>query len=66
MDLDPLEFTKVVTRYLSKPRVIVKDPEGPNKILHLIDDGTQKDHSMIKQIMSESMCVAGENITKLI
>jgi hypothetical protein len=66
LGLGPEQFVRVVSSYLKNPRVIVKDGEGSHKVLHVTEDGTQKDHSMIKQVMNDSMLVAGSNITDIL
>lgn len=51
---------------MKKPRLIVKDPKGAHKVLHVNDDGTQKDHEMIVKLMSDSIQCSGENIKEII
>ena len=49
-----------------KPRIIVKDIGGCKKVLHVTENGLQKDHDMIKQIMSDGIVVKGQNIKDII
>jgi len=59
-------LVSVVNNYLKKPRLIGKDPKGAHKVLHVNDDGTQKDHEMIVKLMSDSIQCSGENIKEII
>ena len=43
LDLDPEDFVKVANNYLRQPRVILKDPAGIHKVLHVTESGDHKD-----------------------
>lgn len=56
----------MVNGYLRKPRLIVKDLKGTHVVLHVNDDGTHKDQTMIKRVMNDSIHCSGENIHQII
>lgn len=40
LDLAPTKFVEELNAYLRNPRLIVKDPVGSHKVLHVNNDGT--------------------------